>query len=86
MATKKKTTKSRRSLARRRGRYAHEQVLTPLDVQAIRMQEFYKALIRAGFPSDIAMGLMDNLPNWMPGSVPQFDPINPDNDPFDDED
>lgn len=50
------------------------------------MREFYLALIRAGFPSDIAMGLMDNLPNWMPGSVPQFDPINPDNDPFEDED
>lgn len=86
MAVKKKRTTSRRTLARRRGKYAHEQVLTPLDIQAIRMREFYLALRRAGFPSDIAMGLIaDGFPDWAIPKTPQFDPVNPDQSPFEEE-
>lgn len=41
--------------------------MTPLEVHAIQIHEFYKALRTAGFPSDIAMTLCTDKsahPEW----------------------
>ena len=56
-----------------------------LDAWAISLHEMYRALIRAGFRSDIAMGLImekDTYPDWILPSLPN----RIDNIPYDDED
>ena len=44
-----------------------------LDAWAISLHEMYRALIRAGFRSDIAMGLImekETYPDWILPSLP----------------
>jgi hypothetical protein len=56
-----------------------------LDAWAISLHEMYRALIRAGFRSDIAMGLIvdkDIYPDWILPSLPN----RIDNIPYEDED
>jgi hypothetical protein len=56
-----------------------------LDAWAISLHEMYRALIRAGFRSDIAMGLImekETYPDWILPSLPN----RIDNIPYDDED
>ena len=56
-----------------------------LDQYAISMHEFYKALRRAGFGVDIALGIImerDAYPDWI---LPQL-PNRIDNIPYEDED
>jgi len=86
VAQKKKRTTSR---ARRKGTVQHDKVLSRLDEYAIGVREFYLSLRRAGFPVDQALGIIADrasYPDWITPQVPDFNPINPDHDPFDDED
>lgn len=56
-----------------------------LDAWAISLHEMYRALIRAGFRSDIAMGLImekETYPDWILPSLPN----RIDNIPYDDDD
>jgi hypothetical protein len=44
-----------------------DEELTPLDIHAIQLHEYYKALRRAGFAVDIAIGLITDQsshPSW----------------------
>jgi hypothetical protein len=52
------------------------------------LREFYLSLRRAGFPVDQALGMCDKnvFPDWLAPSSPDFDPVNPDHDPYEDED
>lgn len=56
-----------------------------LDAWAISLHEMYRALIRAGFRSDIAMGLImekETYPDWILPSLPN----RIDNIPYEDDD
>lgn len=62
---------------------------TPLEIHAIQIREYYLALRKAGFPVDQALGVCTDragFPEWFLPDVPDFDPINPDHSPYDDED
>jgi hypothetical protein len=80
--------KKKRKITRRKGKYQHEQVLTRLDSYAISVREYYLSLRRAGFPVDQAMGMCDKntFPDWLTPTTPDFNPVNPDHDPYEDED
>jgi hypothetical protein len=80
--------KKKRKITRRKGKYQHEQVLTRLDSYAISVREYYLSLRRAGFPVDQAMGMCDKntFPDWLAPTTPEFNPVNPDHDPYEDED
>jgi hypothetical protein len=81
MAAKKKPVKHvRRSVARTE--------TTALDMHAIALNEYYRALRRAGFSVEIALGLMDNknsMPEWLIPSTADTD-ITPFQDDDEDED
>ena len=81
------TTRKRKKINRRRVRKSPEP-LTKLDTYAISLREFYLSLRRAGFPVDQALGMCDRnvFPDWLTPSSPDFDPVNPDHDPYEDED
>jgi hypothetical protein len=80
--------KKKRKITRRKGKYQHEQVLTRLDSYAISVREYYLSLRRAGFPVDQAMGMCDKntFPDWLTPTTQEFNPVNPDHDPYEDED
>ena len=62
---------------------------TPLEIHAIQIREYYLALRRAGFPTDQALGVCTDRmgwPNWFVPDVPDFDPINPDPSPYEEDD
>ena len=81
MAAKKKSVKHvRRSVARTE--------TTALDMHAIALNEYYRALRRAGFSVEIALGLMDNknsMPEWLIPTTADTD-ITPFQDDDEDED
>ena len=61
---------------------------TALDAWAISLQEMYRALRRAGFTVEIALGLMDNknsMPEWLIPTTADTD-MTPFQDDDDDED
>lgn len=65
-----------------------DDLYTPMESYAIALNEFYRALRKAGFPVDIAICLLTEKgahPEWMIPGIPEFDPINPDHNPFDDD-
>lgn len=80
--------KKKRKITRRKGKFQHEEVLTRLDAYAISVREYYLSLRRAGFPVDQALGMCDRntFPDWLIPTSPDFDPVNPDHDPYEDED
>jgi hypothetical protein len=80
--------KKKRKITRRKGKFKHEEVLTRLDAYAISVREYYLSLRRAGFPVDQALGMCDRntFPDWLIPTSPDFDPVNPDHDPYEDED
>jgi hypothetical protein len=60
MAAKKKPARRKKSVARLE--------TTALDQHAIALNEYFRALRRAGFTVEIALGLMDNknsMPEWL---------------------
>ena len=82
------TRRKRKKINKRKGKYTHEQINTKLDTYAISLREFYLSLRRAGFPVDQALGMCDKnvFPDWIAPTSPDFDPVNPDHDPYEDED
>lgn len=80
--------KKKRKITRRKGKFQHEEVLTRLDAYAISVREYYLSLRRAGFPVDQALGMCDRntFPDWLMPTSPDFNPVNPDHDPYEDED
>jgi hypothetical protein len=80
--------KKKRKTTRRKGKFKHEEVLTRLDAYTISVREYYLSLRRAGFPVDQALGMCDRntFPDWLIPTSPEFDPVNPDHDPYEDED
>lgn len=80
--------KKKRKITRRKGKFQHEEVLTRLDAYAISVREYYLSLRRAGFPVDQALGMCDKntFPDWLIPTSPDFNPVNPDHDPYEDED
>jgi hypothetical protein len=81
MAAKKKPVKHvRKSVARTE--------TTALDMHAIALNEYYRALRRAGFSVEVALGLMDNknsMPEWLIPTTADTD-ITPFQDDDEDED
>jgi hypothetical protein len=79
--------KKKRKVTKRKGKYQHDQVMTRLDAYAIGMREYYLSLRRAGFPVDQALGMMDRntFPEWLIPVAPDFNPVNPDHDPHEDD-
>jgi hypothetical protein len=81
MAAKKKPVKHvRKSVARTE--------TTALDMHAIALNEYFRALRRAGFSVEIALGLMDNknsMPEWLIPTTADTD-ITPFQDDDEDED
>lgn len=80
--------KKKQKITRRKGKFKHEEVLTRLDAYTISVREYYLSLRRAGFPVDQALGMCDRntFPDWLIPTSPDFDPVNPDHDPYEDED
>ena len=59
-----------------------------LDAYAIALNEYYKALRKAGFGVDIAMAMiMDkaSYPDWLLPTPIDFDPNNPNFTPYEDD-
>ena len=55
-------------MAARKAKALEDQGYTPLEAYCIGLNEYYKALRKAGFPSDICMSLlMDpySYPDWI---------------------
>ena len=64
---------------------------TPLENYCVALHEFYKALRKAGFAVDLAMGLMMDkekgaYPDWLLPEMPDFNPNNPDHTDWEDDD
>ena len=61
---------------------------TPMEQYAIALNEWYKALRKAGFPTDICMGFLldkDSYPDWLMPAIPnQMKPIPYEDDEDDD--
>lgn len=65
----------------------HDENYTPMEQYAIALNEWYKALRKAGFSSDICMTmLMDksSYPDWIMPKMPNFSPIAPNEEEDDD--
>jgi hypothetical protein len=77
----------RKKVARKRRGAKNQNILTAVDVYAIAQNEYYNALLNAGFKHEVAMAFVmdkDALPNWMiPNPPSEQIPIY---DPEDDED
>ena len=59
-----------------------------LEMYCIGLNEYYKALRKAGFSTDIAMAMiMDkpSYPDWLLPTPINFDPDNPDFSPYEDD-
>ena len=59
-----------------------------LEMYCIGLNEYYKALRKAGFSTDIAMAMiMDkaSYPDWLLPKPVDFDPDNPDFTPYEDD-
>jgi hypothetical protein len=81
--------KKKRKVTRRVGKYQHDKIMSRLDCYAISVREYYLSLRRAGFPVDQALGIINDrnsYPEWLIPESPDFNPVNPDHDPYDDED
>jgi hypothetical protein len=68
-----------------------EDLYTPLESYCVGLHEFYKALRKAGFAADTAMGLiMDKekgaYPDWLLPAMPDFNPNNPDHTDWEEDD
>ena len=64
-------------------RRSKEPMLTKLDAHAIQLNEYYKALKRAGFDHSVALAILldkEGVPNWFTPDVPNFSPIPLDDD------
>jgi hypothetical protein len=65
-----------------------EDYYTPLENYCISLNEYYKALRKAGFSVDICMAMiMDkaSYPDWILPKPIDFDPNNPDFTPYEDD-
>jgi hypothetical protein len=63
--------------------------MSQLDTYAISVREYYLALRKAGFPVDQALAIINDkasYPDWLVPEIPEHNPINPDHDPYEDED
>lgn len=85
MAARKPVKKATATRVRKK---TDDEAFTPLEQYCIALNEYFKALKRAGFPDSICMTLVmdkDSYPDWI---LPK--PINPDHiplfDPYEDED
>ena len=68
---------------------AEQELYSPLEMYCIGLNEFYKALRKAGFPSDMAFGMILDkgaYPDWLLPNMPDFDPNNPDHTDWEDDD
>lgn len=75
--------KKRKKINTRRVRRSKEPMLTKLDAHAIQLNEYYKALKRAGFDHSVALAILldkEGVPNWFTPDVPDFSPIPLDDD------
>jgi hypothetical protein len=81
--------KKKRKITRRVGKYEHDKVMSKLDTYAISVREYYLSLRKAGFPVDQALGIINDrasYPDWLIPTAPDINPVNPDHDPYEDED
>ena len=73
-----------------RAKKAVEQELySPLEMYCIGLHEYYKALRKAGFPTDMAFGMImekSSYPDWLLPQMPDFDPKNPDHSDWEEDD
>jgi hypothetical protein len=63
--------------------------MSQLDTYAISVREYYLALRKAGFPVDQSLAIINDkgsYPDWLVPETPDHNPINPDHDPYEDED
>ena len=61
---------------------------TTLEAYCIGLNEFYKALRKAGFATDICMALITDpaaYPDWLLPKPVTFNPNNPDHTPYEDD-
>lgn len=75
--------KKRKKVNTRRVRRSKEPTFTKLDAHAIQLNEYYKALKRAGFDHSVALAIIldkEGVPNWFTPDVPDFSPIPLDDD------
>ena len=78
MAARKK-----KKINNRRVRRTKEPMLTKLDAYAIQLNEYYKALRRAGFDHSVALAIVldkDGIPDWFVPSMPDISPVPLDDD------
>ena len=81
--------KKKRKITRRVGKLEHDKVISKLDTYAISVREYYLALRKAGFPVDQSLAIINDkasYPEWLLPEIPEHNPINPDHDPYEDED
>ena len=81
--------KKKRKITRRVGKWQHDEVMSQLDTYAISVREYYLSLRKAGFPVDQALAIINDkasYPDWLVPETPDHNPINPDHDPYEDED
>ena len=81
--------RKKRKITKRVGRWEHDKVMSKLDTYAISVREYYLSLRKAGFPVDQALGIINDkasYPDWLLPETPDHNPINPDHDPYEDED
>ena len=79
----------KRKVTKRKGKYDHDKVMSRIDTYAIAVREYYLSLRRAGFPVDQALGIINDkgsYPDWLVPESPDFNPVNPAHDPYEDED
>ena len=66
-----------------------DDLYSPLEQYCIALNEYWLALKRSGFSESIAMALLmdrDSYPDWILPKPIEFDPNNPNFDPYEDED
>ena len=77
-------------MAARKVKAVEDQMYSPLESYCIGLHEYYKALRKAGFATDICMSMiMDpfSYPDWiLPKRINDNPSGLPGNDPYDDED
>ena len=75
--------RKRKKITNRRVRKTREPELTKLDEYAIQLNEYYKALKRAGFDHSVALAIVldkEGAPNWFIPTPPDITHIPLDDD------
>jgi hypothetical protein len=66
-----------------------DDLYSPLENYCVALNEYYKALRKAGFTTEIAFWMItdrDSHPDWLLPKMPDFDPTNPDHTDWEDDD